>query len=114
MLILFVAALAASPSSGLGAVYPGAVAETVPGGQRCYSRYRFSTGAGIAQVASFYRVEAEGAGVPLFDDTNAKFADYRTLLFMAEPKFMFVVLDRKDGQTMARVVFKTGGGPACR
>jgi hypothetical protein len=105
--MMLFAALAVLPSAGMGTPYPGAHLEAAPERRSCYVRYRASTSAGIAQVADFYKAEAAGAGVPLLDDTDAKFSDYRTLTFIAQPKFMFVLLDRKDSHTTIVVSFKT-------
>jgi hypothetical protein len=112
--MLLIAALVALPSSGVGAPYPDARLQAAPEQQSCYIRYQASTNAGIAQVADFYTAEATRAGVSLLDDTQEKFADYRTLTFVAQPKFMFVMLDRKDGHTIVLVRYKTSGAANCR
>lgn len=105
--MLLVAALLALPSSGIGAPFPGATLLGAPEQRSCYFRYRASTAASIAHVANFYAAEAMRAGIALLDDTKTKFADYRTLAFIAQPKFMFVLLDRKDSRTTIVVRYKT-------
>jgi hypothetical protein len=92
---------------GIGAPYPGAHIETPPEQHSCFTRYRASTTASIAQVAGFYTAEAARAGIPLADDTKGQFPDYRTLTFIAQPKFMFVLLDRRDQHTTIVVSFHT-------
>jgi hypothetical protein len=99
----------------MGAPYPDAKLEAAPEQRSCYTRYRLSSNAGIAQIADFYLREASRTGVPLFDDSKAKLTDYRTLLFLDEPKkYMFVILDRKHGHTSVVVSYKTSGGTDCR
>ena len=114
MLMMPAAAIVTMPSSGIGAPYPGARIETAPNLHLCSTRYRLSTEAGIAQVANFYMAEAKQAGVPLLDDTAAKFSDYRTLAFVAQPKLMFVILDRKAERTFIVVTYQTRPGTECR
>lgn len=114
MVMMLAAALATMLSSGIGAPYPGARIETAPDLHLCSTRYRLSTEAGIAQVANFYMAEAKQAGVPLVDDTARKFTDYRTLAFIAQPKLMFVILDRKAGRTFIVVTYHTRPETECR
>ena len=110
-MFLVAAALLASHAA-LGAPFPSGVFSSAPERRACYIRYRLVTNATIEDVANFYKAEAANAGAGLFDDTGMKFHDYRTLTFVTQPKFMFVVLDRKDGHTSASVNFKPGSG--CR
>jgi hypothetical protein len=51
--------------------------------------------------------------VALFNDTQAKFADYRNLTFIAQPKFMKVVIDRQEGRTNVFVSYKIGNASTC-
>jgi len=107
-MILLAAALVALPASGLGAPYPHARIIAAPERKDCYVRYRLSTDDPIASVAAFYRAEAARAGVPLFHDSAAKFADYRLLVFIAQPKFLNVIVDRQEGHTKVSVSYKPG------
>ena len=52
--------------------------------------------------------------MPLFDDTASKFTDYRTLTFIAQPKLMFVILDRKAGRTFIVVSYHIRPETECR
>lgn len=113
-MMLLAAALLTLPSSGIGALYPGASLQAAPEQRSCYVGYRASTSAGIEKVAEFYSAEAKAAGVPLADDTKTQFPDYRTLAFVMEPKkFMFVVLDRKDGRTIVVVRYRATAEASC-
>jgi len=106
--MIMLAALLALPSSGFGAPYPHAKLEGAPEQHGCYVRYRLTTQDSMLQVAGFYRVQAAKAGVKLLDDTNTKFADFRVLSFVTQPKFMDVTMGLEGGHTVARVSFKTG------
>jgi hypothetical protein len=112
-MLFAVAALVALPAFGLGAPYAPARIVAAPERKGCYVRYRLSTDAPIASVAAFYRIEAARTGVALFDDTQAKFADYRNLTFIAQPKFMNVVIDRQEGRTNVFVGYKIGNASTC-
>lgn len=112
-MILLAAALVALPASGLGAPYAPAHIVAAPERKGCYVRYRLSTGAPIASVAAFYRAEAARAGVPLLDDTRAKFANFRDVTFVAQPKFMTVAIDRQNGRTNVVVSYKIGNASSC-
>ncbi|MDQ2877665.1 MAG: hypothetical protein M3R41_01135 [Pseudomonadota bacterium] len=112
---IIAAALIVLPRTGLGAPFPGATIIVAPKQvattdvrskyKECFVRYRLRTVAPIKAVASFYQTEATSNGAKLFDDTGNKFPDYRTLAF-SEPKFMFVVLDRKSESTTVNVSYK--------
>lgn len=112
-MILLAATLVALPASGLGAPY--APAHIVAASERkgCYVRYQLFTDAPIASVVAFYRSEAARAGVALFDDTQAKFADYRNLTFIAQPKFLNVVIDRQERRTNVFVSYKIDNTSTC-
>jgi len=112
-MILLAATLVALPASGLGAPYAPAHIVAAPERKGCYVRYQLSTDAPIASVVAFYRSEAARAGAALFDDTRAKFADYRNLVFIAQPKFMNVVTDRQEGRTNVFVTYKIGNIATC-
>jgi hypothetical protein len=112
-MIFLLAGLAAFPIAGLGAPYAPARVVVAPERKWCEVRYQLSTDAPIAKVATFYRAEAARAGVPLFHDSAAKFADYRLLVFIAQPKFLSVVIGRQDGRTNIRVGYKIGNAATC-
>lgn len=112
-MILLAATLVALPASGLGAPYAPAHIVAAPERKGCYVRYHLSTDAPIASVVAFYRTEAARAGVALFNDTQAKFADYRNLTFIAQPKFMNIVIDRQEGRTNVFVSYKIGNASTC-
>ena len=113
-MIMLVAVFGTLPSPSFGVPYPGARFEAAPEQRSCYTRYRLSTDAGIAKVADFYTAEATRAGVALVDDTKTRFADYRTLTFITQPKFMFVILDRRADRTIVVVSYKMSAAPDCR
>jgi hypothetical protein len=112
-MILLAAALVALPASGLGAPYAPAQIVAAPERKGCYVRYHLSTDAPIASVAAFYRAEATRAGMPLLDDSKAKFADYRNVTFIAQPKFLNVVIDRQAGRTNVIVSYRIDSALTC-
>jgi hypothetical protein len=84
-MILIAAALVTLPASGLGTPYAPARIVAAPDRKGCYVRYHLFTDAPIASVVAFYQTEVARASVALFHDTQAKFADYRNLTFIAQP-----------------------------
>ena len=102
-LSILLAAMTSSPS--VGALYPHGVLSGAPEHSFCSTRYRFTTDDPIDRVAAFYRSEADAAQIPVLDDSQAKFVDYRTVVFVQEPKFLSVVISRKSGQTQAIVSY---------
>lgn len=100
-------------TGSLGALYPHATIETPIAHEQCGTRYTLSTPDPIDKVADFYEAQAAAAGVQLFDDSADKFPDYRTLLFLAKPRFMFVLMDRKGAQTTIRVAYTLTVAPGC-
>ena len=65
------------------------------------------------RVANFYRSEARQAGISLLEDST-RFADYRMMVFVTQPRLLDVVMDRKNGETHIRVRYKIGGAATCR
>ena len=112
-MMLFALLLSALPATGFGAPYPSAQLDGAPDLQFCLTRYRFFTADPIGAVAGFYRAEAARAHVPLLDDSDARFADYRTLVFVQQPRFLDVVLSRKGGRTLATVGFRAKAVAGC-
>lgn len=104
-MLLVALALAQFPITGIGAPYPAATIQGTVEQQSCGTRYVISTTDPIGKLVTFYRAQAAAAGVPLLDDSAAKFADYRTLVFMKRPRFLDVVLARHNGRTTARVSY---------
>ena len=112
--MLFVSiALAALPAQGLGAAYPAATLEGAVEQQRCMTRYTISSADPLAKIASFYSYQAATAQVPLLGDSASKFSKYRTLVFVRQPRFLEMVLTRKNGRTMARVAYHLTMPPGC-
>lgn len=92
-------------SASFGAPYPAGKLDGEIDRQRCVTRYRLSTADPIDRLAAFYINEAASARVHLLDDSGRKFADYRTLTFATQPRFLFVLMSRKTGRTTVRVAY---------
>lgn len=114
MTIIFFA-LAAAATPAFGAPYPNAKIESGLNHHGCYVRYGLSTSDPIASVAKFYKIEALRARVPLFNESNAGLADYRNLTFIAQPRLLNVVIDRRDNRTHVLVSYTTmDNNASCR
>ena len=112
-MLLVSIALAALPAQGLGAAYPAATLEGAVEQQRCMTRYTVSSADPLAKIARFYRDQAATAQVPLLGDSDSQFSKYRTLVFVRHPRFLDVVLTRKNGRTTVRVAYHLTKPPGC-
>lgn len=112
-MLLLALALAALPTRGIGVPYPAAVVEGAVDEQRCRTRYAISSTDPISAFAAFYRIQAATAGVPLLDDSGERFANYRTLVFVKQPRFLNVVLIRQHSRTVARIGYHLIVPPGC-
>lgn len=107
-------ALALAVASQLGGAYPhGRPTGPIQQG-RCTTAYRLVTADPIADVAAFYKTQAAVARTALLDDSGARFPDYRTLSFSTRPRFLFVVLSREAGKTVAQVRYHLAEPDGCR
>jgi hypothetical protein len=113
MIHVFLASML-SAAAIFGAPYPDAQVQGAVDHGQCATRYQLRTTDSISQVAQFYAAEAAAAKVPLLDDTGSKFADYRTLTFVKQPHFMFVLIDRKGNATDIRVAYTNTLAPGCK
>ena len=105
--------LATTVAPGFGAMYPGGVPVGSPGHVFCSIRYKFTTADPIDAVATFYARQAKLARVALLNDSAAKFADYRTLVFVQQPKFLSVTMSRTGGRTTAQISFHVAAEADC-
>jgi hypothetical protein len=113
-MLLVALALALLPIHGIGAPYPAATIQGTVEQQPCRTRYDMSSTDPISKLATFYLAQAAAAGVPLLDDSGAKFADYRTFVFVKQPRFLDVVLARHNGRTTARIGYHLTVPPGCK
>ena len=75
------------------------------------TRYTVASADALAKIARFYRDQAATAQVSLLGDSE--FSKYRTLVFVRQPRFLEMVLTRKNGRTMARVAYHLTMPPGC-
>lgn len=114
-MVIVLAALTLLPNTGLGAPFPDSkvavephqafTKDVITKRQECFIDYQLQTTAAIQSVDDFYQHEAQREGEAVFDDSENKFVDYRTITFL-KPRFMFIALNRKDESTTVKVSFK--------
>ncbi|MBO9711701.1 hypothetical protein [Sphingomonas sp.] len=110
---MFLAGFALSVTMPLGAPYPGAAMLGAADRQKCMTSYRLKTADSLDRVAGFYAAEASAAHTPLVADTGAGSKNYRTLVFISQPRYLSIVLSRDGGETSVRVRFHLDRPAGC-
>jgi len=111
-IILFALAAAATPA--FADPYPNARIESGLIHHGCHARYGLSTSDTIANVASFYKLKAYRAHIPLFNESNAGLKDYENLTFIAKPELLNIVASRRNNRTHVLVSYITADNASCR
>jgi hypothetical protein len=81
--------------------------------RRCITRYRLSSADPIDRIADFYREQAAAAGIPALGSSAIESPDYGVLIFVRQPRFLSVVLTRRQGHSTARVAYQAQLSSGC-
>lgn len=108
-------AMAAHPAIRLGTPYPGSTITEPQRPRNCGTHFKFSTRAGLDQVARFYLAEGQGDHLPLLSDTGGKFPGYRMIVFSGgrTGRLLSVVLDARQGEVHGTVYYVLSRPAGC-
>lgn len=105
----------ADRGAAFGAVFPGAAVSSTQSAAGCGERYAFSARAALPQVAQFYLLEGEQAGLTKIADTDAGDPTYRMINFIRphHHQLLFVVLSGTSSATRGTVFYSPANTRPC-